>query len=73
MMKPSAHPRVQKHRDSLRAQGLRPIQIWVPDTRSAAFAAEARRQCQIINEAERDDETVDFFFANGVFFDGGDP
>jgi hypothetical protein len=28
----------------LRAQGLRPIQIWVPDVRSPAFAAEAHRQ-----------------------------
>jgi hypothetical protein len=28
----------------LRRQGLRPIQIWVPETRSAGFAAEAHRQ-----------------------------
>ncbi|TLY99625.1 MAG: DUF3018 family protein [Gammaproteobacteria bacterium] len=26
--------RVQKHRKALRAAGLRPIQIWVPDVRS---------------------------------------
>jgi Antitoxin MazE-like len=25
--------RVQRHRASLRAAGLRPMQIWVPDTR----------------------------------------
>jgi len=37
--------RVQKHRQALRAAGLRPVQIWVPDTRSASFAAECRRQC----------------------------
>lgn len=36
--------KVREHRDRLRAQGLRPIQIWVPDVRSAAFRAEARRQ-----------------------------
>ncbi|MSW81257.1 MAG: DUF3018 family protein [Actinobacteria bacterium] len=30
----------------MRSQGLRPIQIWVPDVRSAAFADEARRQAQ---------------------------
>jgi hypothetical protein len=36
------------HRERLRAQGLRPIQIWVPDTRSSKFAAEARRQCRLI-------------------------
>ena len=32
------------HRARLRRQGLRPIQIWVPDVRSPGFAAEARRQ-----------------------------
>ena len=36
--------KVQAHRDRLRAQGLRPIQIWVPDVRAPGFAAEARRQ-----------------------------
>ena len=36
--------RVQKHRQALRAAGLRPVQIWVPDTRRAGFAAECRRQ-----------------------------
>jgi len=37
--------RVQKHRLALRAAGLRPVQIWVPDTRLPGFAAECRRQC----------------------------
>ncbi len=36
--------KVRAHRERLRAQGLRPIQIWVPDVRSPAFAAEAHRQ-----------------------------
>ena len=38
------HERVRRHRQRLREQGLRPIQIWVPDVRSPAFAAEAHRQ-----------------------------
>ncbi|PYO45229.1 MAG: hypothetical protein DMD33_00165, partial [Gemmatimonadetes bacterium] len=29
--------KVRAHRERLRAQGLRPIQIWVPDTRSPKF------------------------------------
>ena len=37
--------RVQKHRVALRAAGLRPVQIWVPDTRRPGFATECRRQC----------------------------
>jgi len=39
-----AKMKVQEHRDRLRAQGLRPIQIWVPDVRAASFRAEAHRQ-----------------------------
>jgi hypothetical protein len=36
--------KVREHRKRLRQQGLRPIQIWVPDVRSSAFRAEAHRQ-----------------------------
>jgi hypothetical protein len=36
--------KVQEHRDRLRAQGLRPIQVWVPDVRASSFRAEAHRQ-----------------------------
>ena len=39
-----AKVKVQEHRNRLRAQGLRPIQIWVPDVRASSFRAEARRQ-----------------------------
>ena len=40
----SSRDKVRAHRQRLRRQGLRPIQIWVPDVRSPAFAAEAHRQ-----------------------------
>jgi Protein of unknown function (DUF3018) len=36
--------KVQEHRDRLRRQGLRPIQIWVPDVRAPSFRSEAHRQ-----------------------------
>lgn len=36
--------RVQKRRDALRMAGLRPVQIWVPDTRRPSFAEECHRQ-----------------------------
>ncbi len=44
--------RVRRRRDKMRAAGLRPVQIWVPDTRSASFAAECRRQCEALAAAE---------------------
>ncbi len=40
--------RVRAHRARLRGKGLRPIQIWVPDTRSPEFATEAHRQSQAV-------------------------
>jgi hypothetical protein len=47
----SSRGKVRAHRARLRAQGLRPIQIWVPDTRARKFAAEARRQCRLITNS----------------------
>jgi hypothetical protein len=41
--KPSRE-KVRMHRERLRRQGLRPIQIWVPDVRAPSFRAEAHRQ-----------------------------
>lgn len=40
--------RVQKRRQALRMAGLRPIQLWVPDTRAPAFARECRRQSALL-------------------------
>ena len=50
--------RVSKHRAGLRALGLRPVQLWVPDTRTPAFAATCRRQSAVIAEADRSDSDV---------------
>jgi hypothetical protein len=36
--------KVREHRERLRAQGLRPIQIWVPDVHSPSFRSQAHRQ-----------------------------
>ena len=50
--------RVQKHRDSLRDSGLRPIQIWVPDTRAPGFAEECRRQSKVAAAADKKDKQL---------------
>ena len=36
--------RMRMHRARLRAAGLRPVQIWVPDVRMPRLAQEAQRQ-----------------------------
>jgi hypothetical protein len=50
--------RVQKRRAALRAQGLRPVQMWVPDTRRPGFREEARRQSLLAAEADGRDEDL---------------
>ncbi|MFT4067663.1 antitoxin MazE family protein [Paraburkholderia sp.] len=47
--------RVQKHRDALRQAGLRPVQIWVPDTRRPDFELECHRQAKLVAQADRAD------------------
>ena len=44
----STHDNVRRYRERMRAKGLRQIQLWVPDTRSPAFAAECRRQSLLV-------------------------
>src|SRR5438132_2416059 len=44
VLKTDTAARVKKHREALRAAGLRPVQIWVPDIRRPGFAKECRRQ-----------------------------
>ena len=42
--KKSSRDKVRKYRDRLRAQGLRPVQIWVYDRRASGFATRAHRE-----------------------------
>jgi hypothetical protein len=52
--------RVQNYRDRLRAQGLRPVQLWVPDTRSAKFRAAAHRQALAVAKSPRETDNQAF-------------
>ncbi len=54
----SSRVKVREHRERLRAQGLRPIQIWVPDVRAASFRSQAHRQSLAVaaSSHSRDDQ-----------------
>lgn len=67
--KASGAKRVRDHRRRLRAQGLRPIQIWVPDVNSPEFAAEAHRQSLVIAQSEHAQEDQDFVDSISVDWD----
>lgn len=58
-MQATTAQRVQKHRAGLRASGLKPIQIWVPDTKRKGFAAECYRQSVIA--AKSDVKDIELF------------
>ncbi len=70
---PPVRQRVAAHRARLRRQGLRPVQIWVPDVRAPGFAAEAHRQSALAAASAYEAEDQAFVDAISWFGDeGGD-
>ncbi|MGE3594620.1 MAG: antitoxin MazE family protein [Dehalococcoidia bacterium] len=63
----SSRDKVRAHRQRLRSQGLRPIQIWVPDVRGRAFANAARKQSLAVaasRQARADQSFIDAISAD---------
>lgn len=63
----SSRDKVRLHRQRLRAQGLRPVQIWVPDVRARSFIAAARKQSKAVAASEQ--ATADQQFIDAVSLD----
>jgi len=63
----SPAPRMKQYRERLRAAGLRPIQLWVPDTRAPGFAAECRRQSAALARDPAEAEAAAFIEAAGAW------
>ena len=61
--KRSSRDKVRNYRERMRARGLRPIQIWVPDTRTASFRSEAHRQSLAVAQSAHASEDQDFIDA----------
>lgn len=53
--------KVAAHRARLRAQGLRSVQIWLPDTRAKSFGKQARAQSVAMAKADRKDRGLSAF------------
>jgi hypothetical protein len=62
----TSRERVQAHRERLRRQGLRPIQLWVPDVRSRKFAAEAHHQSLAVAKSTHEAEDQAFIDAISI-------
>ena len=60
--KHGSRDKVLTYRERLRARGLRPIKIWVPDTRTAAFRTQAHQQSLAVAQsglARQDQDFID--------------
>jgi hypothetical protein len=64
-----ARDRVRRHRERLRQQGLRPVQIWVPDVNTPEFRREAHRQSALVAAGEHEAEDQAFVDAVSVDWD----
>lgn len=68
-MAKTARKKMDDYRARRRAQGLRPVQLWVPDVRAASFAEEARRQSRLVarrKSARADAEFVEALQADNL-------
>lgn len=65
----------QKRREAMRAAGLRPVQIWVPDSRRAGFAEECKRQSRLVAKVDALDRALvqDMYAELSDLFQEGDP
>ncbi|GAB4204216.1 MAG: hypothetical protein Fur0019_04640 [Tibeticola sp.] len=57
---PAPASKVTRYRARLRAAGLRPVQYWVPDTRSPGFAELLREQCRRLREDPAESDILSF-------------
>lgn len=72
MRRKTSRDKVRAHRERLRRQGLRPIQIWVPDVRGPSFKAKAHRQSLAVARsahAKADQDFIDVVSGLGGFWD----
>ena len=60
----SSRDKVRAHRERLRKQGLRPLQIWVPDIDAPAFRRQAHRQSLAVSQSSHAD--VDQAFIDAI-------
>ena len=52
--------KMRQYRDRLKASGLRPIQLWVPDIRSQKIIDEARNQSIRVSSDSQELHIMDF-------------
>lgn len=56
--------RMASYRQRMRAAGLRPVQIWVPDSRAPDFAEKCRRQALAVAASDPAGDEIMRFVAS---------
>lgn len=60
--------RVRKHREKMKAAGLKPVTIWVPDVNSPEFKAQIAREIAAINASPDEKQILEEL--SGIEIDG---
>ena len=60
---------MSEYRRRMRERGYRPVQVWVPDVRTAQFAAEAHRQAALVAGSDQTSDDQSFVEAITVPWD----
>ena len=63
----TSREKVARHRARRRADGMRLVQFWVPDTRDPKVRAELARQARLIDSGSDFEETMRWIEANSIF------
>jgi hypothetical protein len=61
--------RVRKHREKMKAAGLKPVTIWVPDVNSPEFKARVAREIELINADPESERVMEEMLAISDFSD----
>lgn len=67
---PVATSKIARHRERLRAAGLRPVQFWVQDTRAPEFVEQVRSQCLALKGDAAEAEAIGFAEAAATTTEG---
>lgn len=59
MNAPPPQDKFRAYRARKKALGLREIRLWIPETRTPAFKAEARRQAALLDHSDDEREASD--------------
>jgi hypothetical protein len=61
--------RVRKHREKMKAAGLKPVTIWVPDVNAPEFKARVAREIELINADPESERVMEEMLALSDFSD----